>query len=81
MMNNEVIGYKKFTSKSGNACCILFVVSDVSARDKMWGCVGRKVTELFIPESLHNLINENCLGKSLDLVRDFSGEITQVEFV
>lgn len=80
-MKNELIGYKKFTSKGGNACCILLVLSDLNLRDKMWGCVGRKAAEVFIPEELHGLVNESCLGKSVNLIRDFDGEITKVEFV
>lgn len=63
---SEIFGIKRFTSKDGKPTIIVYVLSDLSVYDVQYGCAGRKVQEIFIPEQFHALFkDDSVIGKFL----------------
>lgn len=66
---NVLVGYRRFKSKMGNRnFCVMNVVSDASVRDERNGLVGQKVSEVFMPEELTDLLSPSDIGHELELV-------------
>lgn len=63
----KIYGYRKFNSKKGAACCIVQVGAPYSDKEVEHGACGTKIEEVWIPEESQNLINPQCIGKSLEL--------------
>lgn len=62
----KLIGYKKFKSKAGSPICFAFVQEPAGDFDIKYGYVGDKVSENFIPESLHKDFTPDKIGMDID---------------
>lgn len=69
----KLVGYFKFTSKAGKACCKANVTEVYSDRDKERGCIGLAVKEIYLPESQVDLFTPADIGKELKLEHDIVG--------
>lgn len=65
MKNNEIIGYSRFKSKSGNEVMFVDIAKMPSDRDKQWGRVGMKLEQVWIPSSCFDKFNNTVIGKVL----------------
>lgn len=63
----KILGIKKFTSKYGKKCCMVFVEDDFSMFDKGNAeiCVGKKVAVVWIPETIAHKVTDKDVGKNL----------------
>ena len=68
-MKNEIIllGIKRFTSKEGKAFAVLEVSTPFSDREQKLGCVGSRVEEIFLPDSLHGKSESLAVGSPLGI--------------
>ena len=69
----ELVGFKRFTSKAGKKFCVANVVGDYTSRDIEHGKVGRKVEEIFLPDSQYDYLTPNMLGNEVHTEYEFSG--------
>lgn len=65
MENNEIIGYSRFKSKSGNEVMFVDVAKVPSNHDVQWGRVGMKVEQVWIPSSCFDKFSNAVVGKVL----------------
>ena len=70
MREKKVIGYRKFKKKTGEPMCIVIVVMPCDDRDNQFGAFGSKIEEVFIPDSCHNLVTPQIIGKIADFTYD-----------
>lgn len=63
----KILGIKKFTSKDGKKCCMVFVEDDFSMFDKGNAeiCVGKKTDVVWVPEAIAHKLNDKDVGKNL----------------
>ncbi len=63
----KILGIKKFTSKDGKKCCMIFVEDDFSMFDKGNAeiCVGKKVDVVWVPETIAHKVTDKDVGKNL----------------
>lgn len=63
----KILGIKKFTSKDGKKCCMVFVEDDFSMFDKCNAeiCVGKKTDVVWVPEAIAHKISDKDVGKNL----------------
>lgn len=84
MIEKTLIGYRKFNSKAGKACCIVSLLSDYSQGEISYGAVGKKCEDLFLPDDCHNLIVPAVIGKTcfLKYGEGFNGKpaVVGIEF-
>lgn len=67
METKKILGYRKFNSKAGKACCIVTVTSVYTDKEIERGACGAKAEELWLPEESHNLINPQVIGKNMEV--------------
>ncbi|MCM1308289.1 MAG: hypothetical protein NC223_06795 [Butyrivibrio sp.] len=67
MIQKTLIGYRKFNSKAGKACCIVSLLSDYSQGEISYGAVGQKCEDIFLPDECHKLIVPTVVGKTCSL--------------
>lgn len=70
----KVLGFNKFTSKKGTACCFLGVVGDFTPSEKDRGSVGQKVEVISIYGDLGNKITPDIVGKMVDFIYSINGQ-------
>lgn len=63
----KILGYRKFTSKSNIACCIVQCLTEYNDSEKSRGAVGQKVEEVWVPDAFQNLISPAAVGKNLNV--------------
>lgn len=84
MIEKILIGYRKFTSKAGKACCIVSLESDYSEFDIQHGAFGKKCDDVFLPEDCHGLVTVDKIGKTcfLSYGEGYNGtpRVTGIEF-
>ncbi len=63
----KIVGIKKFTSKDGKKCCMVFVEDDFSMFDKGNAeiCAGKKVDVVWVPETIAHKVSDKDVGKNL----------------
>lgn len=63
----KIVGIKKFTSKDGKKCCIVFVEDDFSMFDKGNAeiCAGKKVDVVWVPDTIAHKVSDKDVGKNL----------------
>lgn len=63
----KILGIKKFTSKDGKKCCMVFVEDDFSMFDKGNAeiCVGKKTDVVWVPEAIAHKLSDKAVGKKL----------------
>lgn len=63
----KILGIKKFTSKDGKKCCMVFVEDDFSMFDKCNAeiCVGKKTDVVWVPEAIAHKVTGKDVGKNL----------------
>lgn len=70
----KLLGYQKGVSKkSGNAYCMIYVVSDFSDNEKSNGAQGSKVESLFLPSDQVDILKPVDIGKEVILGYSISG--------
>lgn len=84
MTEKTLVGYRKFNSKAGKACCIVSLLSSYSEGEAKYGAVGSKCEDVFLPEDCHNLIVPAVIGKTCFLAygEGFNGKpaVIGIEF-
>lgn len=65
MKNNEIIGYSRFKSKSGNEVMFVDVAKIPTENDKKWGRVGMKLEQVWIPSTCFVKFSPAVVGKVL----------------
>lgn len=63
----KILGIKKFTSKDGKKCCMVFVEDDFSMFDKGNAeiCAGKKTDVVWVPEAISHKLSDKDVGKNL----------------
>lgn len=63
----KIVGIKKFTSKDGKKCCMVFVEDDFSMFDKGNAeiCAGKKVDVVWVPDTIAHKVSDKDVGKNL----------------
>lgn len=68
MQRSEIVGYRKFRSKDKKkSFCIVTVLSGYSDREVEHGAVGKKAEEIWVPEDFQDQIDEDCIGRDLEV--------------
>lgn len=78
MLNNEILGYKKFTDKKGTKRCVVEVVQSTTQFDRDYGAVGMKGGQIWIPEEFQDKFVPTVVGKILDCSYEISGRYTNI---
>lgn len=73
MADKKIVGYKRFKSKKGQDLCIATVVSPYSQRDLDRGCVGSRSEDVFLPDSLVNMLEPKHIDKNVEISYDIVG--------
>lgn len=69
----KIIGIKKFSSKNGKKCCMVYVEDEFSLFDRGSElCVGRKTDVVWLPEGLAFKLSDKDVGKTINLITTFS---------
>lgn len=63
----KLVGYRTFTSKKGNPCCIANIVSDFTSSDNDRGSYGSDVQSVFLPDSQVGNLSPKDIGKEVKL--------------
>lgn len=74
----KIIGYKKFSSKSGVNYCILNVQKDWSKSEQKRGAVGQTFDEIWVQDEQTKLISENSIGKEIKTLYEKVGACWQL---
>lgn len=72
-MEKKIVGFRKFNSKKGTPCCIVYMVSPFTDRQLQNGGCGQETSQEFIPEDFHALINAQSIGKLITINKYESG--------
>ena len=64
---NKVLGYRKFNSKTGKPFCILQTSKPFTDREMEYGACGQKIEEVWLPESCHDAVNPQIIGKNAEI--------------
>lgn len=67
-----LIGFRKFVSKDGKACCIVNCLEDFSLNDCQHGACGQCSKEYFLNAEYHSLILPSAIGKKCEYVFGFN---------
>lgn len=66
-MKSMLVGFKRFKSKTGVDCCVMYLVTAPTERERQSGVVGDRVQEVFCPSEQVNLLTANDIGKDVEL--------------
>lgn len=75
------IGFRSFKSKAGKNCTMITVMKQCSDRDNNFGAFGYSVQDIFVPDSYAGTVNNNCIGKLVELGYDIVGAKAYVKSV
>jgi len=78
MLNNEILGYKKFTDKKGNKRCVVEVVQNPTQFERDYGAVGMKGAQIWIPVDFQDKFVPAVVGKILDCSYEVNGRYAEI---
>lgn len=67
---SKLLGYKKGMSKKNTPYCMMHIVSELTPTEKAGGAVGQKVEQVFLPESLVDMLKPSDIGH--DVILDYT---------
>lgn len=71
---NKIVGYVKGVSqKTGKPYCRVYVMSELTEREKEMGFVGMKTVEEYLPDGHTDDIKPSDIGKELTFTYDVVG--------
>lgn len=73
MKRVKLVGYEEFTSKKGNHCVRIHVMSTLNRRDSHLECLGENASNYFVKEHLKSKISASDVGKEITICTDIFG--------
>lgn len=83
----KILGFSVFNSKKGNKCCTIQLAKNFSDFEKQKGSLGMKVvkrrdgSDLFLPDSLMDIVDESNIGADCDVLFSESGALFDIRIL
>ena len=83
----KILGFSRFTSKSGKPCCTIQLAKEFSEREKQEGSCGLKIvkrrdgSDIFLPDSCMNIVSADNVGKECDVLFSETGFIFDIRLI